>query len=75
MGDLSLDKAKEKAARASKEAREVVAAGKMTPRNASRELIDIYWGIYHRLGIKARAEFRPWFEAEHEKAEKEIGAI
>ena len=46
----------------------------MTARNASREIIDIYWGIYHRLGMKARVEFDAWFKAEHEKAGKELGA-
>ena len=74
MGDLTLAQAKKKAAQAFKEAAELIKAGKITPRNASRELIDIYWGIYHRLGMKARVEFDAWFKTEHEKTGKKVGA-
>ena len=74
MSDLTLAQAKKKGAQALKEAKELVKSGKMTARNASREIIDIYWGIYHRLGMKARVEFDAWFKAEHEKVGKELGA-
>lgn len=74
MGDLTLAQAKKRGALALKEAKELVRSGKMTARNASREIIDIYWGIYHRLGMKARVEFDAWFKAEHEKAGRELGA-
>ena len=74
MSDLTLAQAKKKGAQALKEAQELVKSGKMTARNASREIIDIYWGIYHRLGMKARVEFDTWFKAEHEKVGKELGA-
>jgi len=74
MSDLTLAEAKKKARLAFKEAAELVRSGKMTPRNVSRELIDIYWGIYHRLGMKARVEFNEWYKAEHEKTGKKIGA-
>ncbi len=74
MGDLTLAQAKKKATQAFKEAGELVRSGKITPRNVSRELIDIYWGIYHRLGMKARVDFDAWFKAEHDKAGKELGA-
>jgi len=74
MGDLTLAQAKKKAAEAFKEAAELIKAGNITPRNASRELIDIYRGIYHRLGMKARVEFDAWFKTEHEKAGKKVGA-
>ena len=73
MSDLTLAQAKKEGTRPS-EAKELVRSGKMTARNASREIIDIYWGIYHRLGMKARVEFDTWFKAEHDKAGKELGA-
>lgn len=72
MGDLTLAQAKKKAAQAFKEAREVVLAGQLTPRQASREVIDIYWGLYHRLGIKARVVFTDWFNTRHEKLGSEL---
>ena len=76
MGDLTLAEAKKKGAQALKEAKELVRSGKLTARQASRELIDIYWGIHSRLGIKSRSEFRPWFDEQHkklgEKIEKEL---
>ena len=74
MGDLTPAQAKKKAAQAFKEAAELIKAGIITPRNASRELIDIYWGIYHQLGMKARVEFDAWFKTEHEKTGKKVGA-
>lgn len=74
MGDLTLAQAKQRGAKALKEAEELVRSGKMTARNASREIIDIYWGIYYQLDMKARIEFDAWFKGEHEKAGKELGA-
>ena len=74
MGDLTLAQAKLRGAKAFSEAEELVRAGRLTPRQASRELIDIYWGIHHRLGMKARVEFDAWFTAEHQKVGKELGA-
>jgi len=74
MGDLTLAQAKKKGSQALKEAKSLVKSGKLTARQASRELIDIYWGIRSRLGMKARVEFDAWFKAEHEKTGKEIGA-
>lgn len=74
MSDLTLAQAKKKGAQALKEAKELVRSGRPPARQASREIIDIYWGIYRRLGIKVRVEFDAWFKAEHEKAGKALGA-
>jgi len=74
MGDLTLAQARKKGAQTIREAKQLVQSGKMTARNASREIINIYWGIYYRLGLKARVEFDAWFNAEDEKAGKELRA-
>ncbi len=74
MGDLALAQAKLRGEKALREARELVKSGRLTARQASREVIDIYWGIRNRLGMKARVEFDSWFKTEHEKAGKELGA-
>jgi hypothetical protein len=74
LSDLTLAQAKKKGAQALKEAKELVQSGQLTARQGSREIIDIYWGIRNRLGLKARVEFDAWFKAEHEKAARELGA-
>ena len=42
MGDLTLAQAKSRGSKALREAKELVASGKLTARQASREIIDIY---------------------------------
>jgi hypothetical protein len=72
MGNLALAQTKKRGAWALKEAKELGLSDKMTARSASRELIDIYWGLRSRLGIKARVAFDAWFKVEHEKAGNQI---
>ena len=64
--------AKKKAAKSIKEVTELVRAGRIKPRLASEELINVFWGIRNWLGPKTRVEFDVWFKAEHEKAGKEL---
>lgn len=72
VSDLTLAQAKKKGAKALREAKVLIREGKMTPRTAYREVLDVYWGLYRQLGHKARVEFDAWFRAEHEIAGKEI---
>ena len=72
MSDLTLAQAKLRGAKALSEAEQLVRAGRHTPRQASRELIDIYWGIHHRLGMKARVEFDAWFMGQYQEVGKEL---
>ncbi len=72
--NLTLAEAKRKATKSIKEVMVLVRAGRIKPRLASEELINVYWGIRNWLGPKTRVEFDAWFKAEHEKAGKELGA-
>jgi hypothetical protein len=69
---LPLSEAKVEARKAFRRAKGMVAKGIFKPRTVSEGLIGVYWDLIGQLSRADQQAFRAWFEAEHEKAGREV---